>query len=77
MVFLAVFAFAMASMVLQSSIASVFGSETGRPVREAMKLGTRLRFVPRRVVLGDGLDRLRSHPRIGVRPPRIGLVSVL
>ncbi|KAJ0103599.1 hypothetical protein Patl1_05986 [Pistacia atlantica] len=74
MAFLVVFGFAMASMVLQSSIASVFGSETGLPVREAMKLGTRLRFAPRRVVLGDGLDRLRSQPRIGVRPPRIGLI---
>lgn len=77
MMFLAVFGFAMASMVLQSSIASVFGSEVRRPVREAVKFGTHLRFVPRPGLHGVGLDRLRAQRRNGVRPPRIGLVSVL
>ncbi|XP_044461248.1 uncharacterized protein LOC123192677 isoform X2 [Mangifera indica] len=74
MMFLAVFGFAMASMVLQSSIASVFGSEVRRPVREAVKFGTRLRFVPRPGLHGVGLDRLRAQRRNGVRPPRIGLI---
>ncbi|KAL5800388.1 hypothetical protein ACOSQ4_033272 [Xanthoceras sorbifolium] len=72
MIFFAVFVFAMASMVMQSSIASVFGSEK-RMVRERLRFGSSLRFVQRQV-LGDGLDRERSKPRIGLRPPRIGLI---
>lgn len=75
MIFLAVFAFGMASMVLQSSIASVFGSERGPPVREELRFGSSLKFVQSRVGIGDGLDMVRSKPRFGVRPPRIGLVS--
>lgn len=75
MIFLAVFAFAMASMVLQNSIASVFGAERGRPIREELRFGSRLKFVPDQVGFGNGLDGLRSTPRFGVRPPRIGLVS--
>lgn len=75
MIFLAVFAFAMASMVLQNSIASVFGVERGRPISEELRFGSRLKFVPDQVGLGNGLDGLRSTPRFGVRPPRIGLVS--
>ena len=55
------------------------GSERGKrlwPVRDDLKLGSSLHFEPqRRFQLHDGLDRLRSQPRIGVRPPRIGLVS--
>lgn len=74
MIFLAVFAFAMASMVLQNSIASVFGAERGRPIREELRFGSRLKFVPDQVGLGNGLDGLRSTPRFGVRPPRIGLI---
>ncbi|CAL5363416.1 unnamed protein product [Camellia sinensis] len=72
----AVFAFALASMVLQSSIASVFrtGTERGRSVREGLKFGSSLKFVPWRVRRGLGLDRLRSELRIGVRPPRIALI---
>lgn len=54
------------------------GSERGKrlwPVRDDLKLGSSLHFEPqRRFQLHDGLDRLRSHPRIGVRPPRIGLI---
>ena len=78
----AVFLFAMASMVLQSSITSVFrqGSDRGRWLREGLKLGSTLRFVPgrlaRRLAEGDGLDHLRNVPRIAVRAPRLALVSV-
>lgn len=78
----AVFLFATASMVLQSSITSVFrqGSERGRLLREGLKFGSTLRFVPgrisRRIMEGDGLDRIRNQARIGVRPPRLALVSV-
>lgn len=78
----AVFLFAMASMVLQSSITSVFrqGSEKGRLLREGLKFGSTLRFVPgrvsRRIMEGGGLDRVRNQARIGVRPPRLALVSV-
>lgn len=78
----AVFLFTMAPMVLQSSIASVFrqGSEKGRLLREGWKFGSTLRFVPGRVswriMEGGGLDRVRNQARIGVRPPRLALVSV-
>ncbi|KAA8539217.1 hypothetical protein F0562_025909 [Nyssa sinensis] len=79
-IFFAVFAFALASMVLQSSITSLFrpGSERGRLVREGLKFGSSLKFFPWRTARwfkeGGGLDRLRSEPRIGVRPPRLGLI---
>ncbi|GFZ18428.1 hypothetical protein Acr_27g0001670 [Actinidia rufa] len=69
--FFAVFVFALASMVLQSSIASVFRS--GRSVREGLKFGSSLKFVPWGLDREFGLDRLRSQPRLGVRPPRLAL----
>ncbi|KAK7268471.1 hypothetical protein RIF29_21170 [Crotalaria pallida] len=74
-----VFLFALASMVMQSSIASVWQrSEHGRNLRDGLKFGSTLRFVPGRVsqrfLAGDGLDRVRSQPRIGVRAPRIALI---
>ncbi|KAK0592582.1 hypothetical protein LWI29_021689 [Acer saccharum] len=71
-VFFAVFVFAMASMVMQNSIASVFGSDR-RMVRERLMYGSTLSFVQSQVI-GDGLDSERSKPRIGLRPPRIGLI---
>lgn len=77
-----VFAFALASMVLQTSIMSVFGqgNERGRLVREGLKFGSSLEFVPwrirRRFELGGGLNQLRSQPRIGIRPPKLALVSL-
>lgn len=83
-IFLVIFVFALASMVLQSSIMSVFrqgggGTLRGKlrwSVRDDLKLGTSLHFVsPKRFELHGGLDQLRNQPRIGVRPPRIGLVS--
>lgn len=79
----AVFLFALASMVLQSSITSVFkqGSDKGRLLRDGLRFGTTLRFVPgrisRRLVEANGLDRLRNEPRFAVRMPRLALVSVL
>lgn len=86
---LAVFAFALASMVLQSSIASaVFhmgvgrSERRGRLVKEGLAFGSALRFVPS-LAVGPWrrgsveLDRLRqSGPRIGIRPPRLALVSL-
>ncbi|KAM6600668.1 hypothetical protein CsatA_020277 [Cannabis sativa] len=76
----AVFLFAMASMVLQSSITSVFrqGSDRGRLLRDGLKLGSTLRFVPGKIVRGlaegNGLDHLRNEPRIAVRAPRLALI---
>ncbi|PON49533.1 Glycosyl transferase [Parasponia andersonii] len=76
----AVFLFAMASMVLQSSITSVVrqGSDRGRWLRGGLKLGSTLRFVPgrnaRRLAEGDGLDRLRNEPMIAVREPRLAII---
>ncbi|KAJ7974974.1 Glycosyl transferase, family 1 [Quillaja saponaria] len=80
MIIFVVFLFAMASMVLQSSITSVFrqGSERGRLFRQGLKFGSNLKFVPgrisRRFLLGDGLDRVRLQTRIGVRAPRLALI---
>lgn len=82
-IILVIFVFALASMVLQSSIMSVLrqgggGSERGKWlwfVRDDLKLGSSLHFVPRRrFELRHGLDSLRNHTRIGIRPPRIALV---
>ncbi|PKI68577.1 hypothetical protein CRG98_011063 [Punica granatum] len=75
----AVFVFALASMVLQSSITSVFGrqgSERARMLKEGLKFGSTLRFVSplQQLVEGGGLDRARLERRIGVRPPRIALI---
>lgn len=67
-------------MVLQSSMTLVFrqGSEKGRLLREGLKFGSTLRFVPgrlsQRFVQSDGLDGARKDPRIGVRPPRLALI---
>ncbi|CAN6697626.1 unnamed protein product [Malus baccata var. baccata] len=76
----ALFVFAVATMLLQSSMTLVFrqGSERGRLLREGLKFGSTLRFMPgrvsKRVVEGDGLDRARNEARIGVRPPRLALI---
>lgn len=81
LIIVVVFLFALASMVMQSSITSVFrqSNDRSRYFREGLKFGSTLKFVPGRVsqrfLSGDGLDRLRSQPRIGVRAPRIALVS--
>ncbi|GAV64719.1 Glycos_transf_1 domain-containing protein [Cephalotus follicularis] len=85
-VIFAVFAFAMASLVLQTSITSMVfmrggGGGTERRERsliQGLRLGSALRFVPSRklrtVVEGDGLNGVRSNARIGVRPPRLALI---
>ncbi|KAH7537030.1 hypothetical protein FEM48_Zijuj03G0049100 [Ziziphus jujuba var. spinosa] len=79
-IMLALVLFAMASMVLQSSITLVFrqGSERGRLFRYGLKFGSTLRFVPgrisRRIMEGGGVDRFRNQARIGVRPPRLALI---
>lgn len=65
-------------MVLQSSMTLVFrqGSERERLLREGLKFGSTLRFVPGRFGLAGGLDEARKVPRVGVRPPRLAIVSV-
>ncbi|XP_028793233.1 uncharacterized protein LOC114748938 isoform X2 [Neltuma alba] len=76
MIIFVLFLFALASMVLQSSIMSVLrqASERGRHSPRNMKFGTTLKFVPGSFMLGDGLDRVRLLPRIGVRAPRLALI---
>ena len=83
LIFFSVFAFAVASMVMQSSITAMLfrQGERGwrRSVREGIRFGSSLKFMPvgisRRLAEGGGLDRMRSTDRIGVRGPRLALVS--
>ncbi|XVF82979.1 hypothetical protein PTKIN_Ptkin16aG0095800 [Pterospermum kingtungense] len=84
LIFFSVFAFAVASIVMQSSItAMVFrqGGERGwrrRSVREGMRFGSSLKFMPvgisRRLTESGGLDRMRSTDRIGIRRPTLALI---
>ncbi|KZV44923.1 hypothetical protein F511_06545 [Dorcoceras hygrometricum] len=79
-IFVVIFTFALASIVLQSSISSGGGGDSVRrwrwPVKDDFKLGSSLEFVPRRLQPNvTRFEWLRNQPRIGVRPPRIGLVS--
>ncbi|KAL6129301.1 hypothetical protein ACLB2K_072653 [Fragaria x ananassa] len=71
-----IFVFAVATMVLQSSMTLMFrqGSERGRLLREGLKFGSTLRFVPGRFGLAGRLDQARKVPRVGVRPPRLALI---
>ncbi|KAK9707033.1 hypothetical protein RND81_07G168600 [Saponaria officinalis] len=76
-ILLAVFGFALASMVLQSSITSVFRqSGGGRAVeRRALTFGTALRFVaPKKFQLEGRLDQLRMENRSGLRPPKLAVI---
>lgn len=82
-IFFAVFAFAMASMVLESSITEMVfrpGYEriVRRSVRQGLKFGSALRFVPggvsRQLADRDGLDRERTAVRKGIRGPRLALI---
>ncbi|OMO87240.1 Glycosyl transferase, family 1, partial [Corchorus capsularis] len=83
LIFFSVFAFAMASMLMQSSIAAMVfrqGGERGwkRSVREGLRFGSSLKFMPvgisRWLAEGGGLDRMRSMARIGARGPRLALI---
>lgn len=81
-ILIAVFAFALASMVLQSSIASMVfrqggGERIGRTVREGLKFGSSLKFISSRIDRSFEIERARHKPRVGVRPPRLAVVSVL
>lgn len=80
-IFFAVFAFAMASMVLQSSITEIVFSEHRRSIREGLRLGSTLKFLPGRKSMGlaegRGLDQARLQGRMGLRSPTLALVSVL
>ncbi|KAL8159905.1 hypothetical protein V2J09_001442 [Rumex salicifolius] len=73
---LAVFGFAIASMVLQSSITSVFRpGERGRSLMPGLKFGSSLKFLPLKRLDEDGLlERLRVEARVAIRPPTIALV---
>lgn len=81
----AVFAFAMATMVLQSSITGLVSSRGWSEDRESssdgLRLGSTLKFVPGsrslRFAEGNGLDQVRMQGnRLGLRPPRLAVVSV-
>jgi hypothetical protein len=84
-IFLAVFAFVLASILLQSSITGMVVFSKGwidprRSIREGLKSGTTLKFVPglrsRLLLEGHGLDHARVLAnRVGLRPPRLAVVS--
>ncbi|CAI0410803.1 unnamed protein product [Linum tenue] len=79
-----VLAFAIASVLLQSSVTSVMfstgWSEHRRSVGEGLRLGTTLKFVPgirsRPLVEGQGLDQIRMQQvaRVGLRAPRLAII---
>ncbi|KAL4575261.1 hypothetical protein LXL04_022103 [Taraxacum kok-saghyz] len=78
-ILIAVFAFALASMVLQSSIASMVfrqggGERIGRTVREGLKFGSSLKFISSRIDRSFELERARDKPRVGVRSPRLAII---
>lgn len=72
-----VFVFAMASMVLQTSIMTVF-NERGKVVRTSLKFGSSLKFVPwrieKRIEVEGGIEWLRNQPRVVVRPPTLAII---
>lgn len=75
-VFIVVFMFAMASMVLQNSIMAVFrpSVQRGTSPKKGLRFGSTLKFVPARLPRSGGLDALRSEPRHGIRAPRLALI---
>ncbi|XP_010241635.1 PREDICTED: uncharacterized protein LOC104586175 [Nelumbo nucifera] len=79
-VFFAIALFIVGSLVLQSSIASVFrpGGDSGGSFRKALKFGTSLKFVPKKLLdrfeKHGGLNRLRLETRLAVRPPRLAII---
>ncbi|MBA0808867.1 hypothetical protein Gohar_024571, partial [Gossypium harknessii] len=83
LIFFSVFAFAVASMVMQSSITAMLFRQGGerswrRSIREGLRFGSSLKFMPARIsrllAEGGGLDPMRSTNRIGFRGPRLALV---
>jgi len=85
LIFFAVLAFVLASILLQSSITgmAMFGRgwiDHRRPIKEDLKSGAMLKFVPvlksRLPLEGHGLDHVRLLAnRVGLRPPRLAVVS--
>ena len=78
-ILIALFGFVFGSIVLQSSITSVFrqGGEKGGASKHGLRVGSSLRFVGPSRFHDDGrLDQLRKEGRNGVRPPRLALVSI-
>ncbi|KAJ8759183.1 hypothetical protein K2173_004190 [Erythroxylum novogranatense] len=81
-IFFAVFAFAMASVVLQSSIADMVSkgwSEHRRSSLEGLRFGTTLKFFNTRrsrlFAKRQGLDEVRLQvARVGLRPPRLAVI---
>ncbi|KAF6134355.1 hypothetical protein GIB67_005747 [Kingdonia uniflora] len=76
----AVLVFVVASVLLQSTMTSVFrqGRESGKALREGLKMGGSLRFVPvgllRRFGNESGVGRLRLENRVGIRAPRLAII---
>lgn len=84
-ILLVVFAFALVSVLLQSSIGSMVfrqgggGGATaaqgiGRTVRQGLEFGTSLKFVSVKSVRGFEIERARNKPRVGVRSPRLAII---
>lgn len=81
LIIIVVFIYALASLLLQSSITSVFiQSESRKSIRHGLKFGSSLKFVPygllQRFSQRRGLDQLRTEARLANRAPRLALVSV-
>ncbi|KAH1064563.1 hypothetical protein J1N35_029550 [Gossypium stocksii] len=83
LIFFSVFAFSVASMVMQSSITAMLFRQGGerswrRSIRESLRFGSSLKFMPagisRLLAEGGGLDPMRSTDRIGFRGPRLALI---
>ncbi|PIA54895.1 hypothetical protein AQUCO_00901063v1 [Aquilegia coerulea] len=76
----AFFAFVVASVLLQSSITSVFrlGSERGKSFRDGLKFGGSLRFFPDKLMSTfakhRGQDRSTMQAKVGLRPPRLAII---
>ncbi|KAL5709702.1 hypothetical protein ACHQM5_020360 [Ranunculus cassubicifolius] len=76
----AIIAFVAASMLLQSSMTSVFrrGSEKRGVIRDGLKYGGSLRFHPVRILdrfaKKGGLDRSRMEHKVALRNPRLAIV---
>lgn len=77
-ILIVVFAFALVSVVLQSSIASMVfrqgGDGVGRTVREGLKFGSSLKFVSSRIERGFEIELARNKPRVGIRSPRLAII---